>query len=626
MGSARSRAMGLFALAGLLGLLAVAARIGGRPPVPPTHMGRQPDGGFLVSSGQRVSRRLDRVRRPADRPGRPSPRPGLRRAGPARGVPGRREGRPAGDVGPPGLRDRRRVPRAGLVARRLAALRQHRPGFIRVFAYKGGKLSSRAEIPVQPRRARGNPVPGGMAITRDGTRLFVAAANLNAVVEIDLATPRLVREYPVQNLPFEPRLSEDERTLIVSNWGGRLAAGRRPDGQEPGPRHRRRRARDAGLRHGQPDRPRARRDAARRGRHPPDGHRRRRRPSVRRQRDERLDLRDRHRRRHGHADDPDALGRAPACSAACPTPWRSAASTLYVADGGDNALAEIDLLRAGPRLPPRRLFPHRRRARPRRQDGLRAQHQGQRLGEQDVARQAGQRPRLPGDRHRRRPLDRPRPRDRSSSRATTAGTPTPAGPPLKVYNGAIRHVLYIIKENRTYDEVFGDLPQGNGDPKLCSLGETVMPNHRKIAREFTLFDNGYVSGTNSADGHAWSTQSLANDYLEHFYVGYSRTYPCDGDDPMAISNAGALWDAALGEGQDASASGASSATTSSRDRARAEGLVRGLGGPRSRGRTNSSSPPSTDVASLEPLHQPRGLLLAAAPERPVPRRRLHPRV
>ena len=52
-----------------------------------------------------------------------------------------------------------------------------------------------------------------------------------------------------------------------------------------------------------------------------------------------------------------------------------------------------------------------------------------------------------------------------------------------------------------------------------------MPNHRKLAREFTLFDNGYVSGTNSADGHAWSTQCLANDYLEHFYVGYSRDLP-----------------------------------------------------------------------------------------------------
>src|SRR6185312_2603640 len=73
--------------------------------------------------------------------------------------------------------------------------------------------------------------------------------------------------------------------------------------------------------------------------------------------------------------------------------------------------------------------------------------------------------------------------------------------------------------------------------------------HRKIAREFTLFDNGYVSGTNSAEGHAWSTQSMANEYLEHFYVGYSRTYPCEGEDPMAISNTGAIWDAALEKGK-----------------------------------------------------------------------------
>ncbi len=122
---------------------------------------------------------------------------------------------------------------------------------------------------------------------------------------------------------------------------------------------------------------------------------------------------------------------------------------------------------------------------------------------------------------------------------------SPGRPAIPVYNGAIKHVLYIIKENRTYDEVFGDMKEGNGDPKLCSLGETVMPNHRKLAREFTLFDNGYVSGTNSADGHAWSTQCLANDYLEHFYVGYSRTYPDDGDCAMSISNGGALWDAAL---------------------------------------------------------------------------------
>ena len=107
-----------------------------------------------------------------------------------------------------------------------------------------------------------------------------------------------------------------------------------------------------------------------------------------------------------------------------------------------------------------------------------------------------------------------------------------------------------------------------------------MPNHRKLAREFTLFDNGYVSGTNSADGHAWSTQCLANDYLEHFYVGYSRTYPDDGDCAMSISNGGALWDAALKKGKIGPRLGRV-LRRQARDRIdpKPEGLVRGLGGP-----------------------------------------------
>jgi hypothetical protein len=118
-------------------------------------------------------------------------------------------------------------------------------------------------------------------------------------------------------------------------------------------------------------------------------------------------------------------------------------------------------------------------------------------------------------------------------------------PKLAVYNGAIQHVLYIIKENRTYDEIYGDMDIGNGDPKFADIGGKIMPNHQQIARDFTLFDNSYVSGTNSAEGHAWTDESLADDYLEHFYVGYSRTYPFDGADAMAISTAGCLWDAAI---------------------------------------------------------------------------------
>ena len=152
-----------------------------------------------------------------------------------------------------------------------------------------------------------------------------------------------------------------------------------------------------------------------------------------------------------------------------------------------------------------------------------------------------------------------------------------------------------------------------------------MPNHRKIAREFTLFDNGYVSGTNSADGHAWSTQCLANDYLEHFYVGYSRTYPDDGDCAMSISNGGALWDAALKKGQVDPRLGRVLRRQARHLRPQAEGLVRGLGRPDKR-----DAPVQVhrrhERRQPQAANQPRGALLAAAPERPVPRGRLHPRI
>jgi hypothetical protein len=75
-------------------------------------------------------------------------------------------------------------------------------------------------------------------------------------------------------------------------------------------------------------------------------------------------------------------------------------------------------------------------------------------------------------------------------------------------------------------------------------GREVTPNHHALARQFTLFDNAYVSGTNSAEGHQWAVEGLANDYVERFYGGYSRSYPYDGGDPMAYSTGGFIWDAA----------------------------------------------------------------------------------
>ncbi|MCZ7599220.1 MAG: alkaline phosphatase family protein [Gammaproteobacteria bacterium] len=74
-----------------------------------------------------------------------------------------------------------------------------------------------------------------------------------------------------------------------------------------------------------------------------------------------------------------------------------------------------------------------------------------------------------------------------------------------------RHVVYVIRENRTYDQVLGDLPQGNGDPALCTFGAPVTPNQHKLATEFVLLDNTYCCGILSADGHQWSTSAIGTD-------------------------------------------------------------------------------------------------------------------
>src|SRR5579871_641974 len=116
----------------------------------------------------------------------------------------------------------------------------------------------------------------------------------------------------------------------------------------------------------------------------------------------------------------------------------------------------------------------------------------------------------------------------------------------------IQHVLYIVKENRTYDQVLGDLGKGESDPSLCLFRENVSPNHHKLAREFVLFDNFYVNGDVSGDGHNWSTSAIANDYVvklwPNSYAGRRRHYDYEGGEPAALPPAGYLWTNAAARG------------------------------------------------------------------------------
>jgi len=108
-----------------------------------------------------------------------------------------------------------------------------------------------------------------------------------------------------------------------------------------------------------------------------------------------------------------------------------------------------------------------------------------------------------------------------------------------------KHVVYIIKENRTYDQVFGDIEKGEGDPSLVMFGREITPNQHKLAEEFVLLDNFYCSGVLSADGHQWTDEAYVSDYLEKAFGGFPRSYPYPGNDAMAYSPAGFLWDNVL---------------------------------------------------------------------------------
>ena len=116
----------------------------------------------------------------------------------------------------------------------------------------------------------------------------------------------------------------------------------------------------------------------------------------------------------------------------------------------------------------------------------------------------------------------------------------------------IEHVIYIIKENRTYDQVFGKLGKGNGDPALTLFDESAAPNHYKLAREFVLFDNFYVNADVSADGHNWATAAIAPDYTQRLWPSnYGRRlkyYGFEGGEPANIPPAGYLWSNALSAG------------------------------------------------------------------------------
>ncbi|SDJ26507.1 40-residue YVTN family beta-propeller repeat-containing protein [Frankineae bacterium MT45] len=131
-----------------------------------------------------------------------------------------------------------------------------------------------------------------------------------------------------------------------------------------------------------------------------------------------------------------------------------------------------------------------------------------------------------------------------AAKAAPVAIPTQLGQP-----STIKHVFLLVKENRTYDQVLGDIGKGNGDPSLTQFGGSVTPNQHSLANQFGLFDNFYDEGTLSADGHNWLMQADANDYIEKEFGAFYRSYPAQGGDALAYQRDGFIWNAAQAAGK-----------------------------------------------------------------------------
>ncbi|HEX7614491.1 MAG TPA: bifunctional YncE family protein/alkaline phosphatase family protein [Thermoanaerobaculia bacterium] len=141
---------------------------------------------------------------------------------------------------------------------------------------------------------------------------------------------------------------------------------------------------------------------------------------------------------------------------------------------------------------------------------------------------------------------------RPGARGTAPVKASPVVPAARGGVSPIRHVVYVVRENRTYDQVLGDLSQGNGDPALVIFGRDVTPNAHALADEFVLLDNLYCDAEVSADGHNWSMGAYATDFVEKVWPpDYGKKgfdYLFEGNDPNAFPTNGYLWDAAARAG------------------------------------------------------------------------------
>jgi len=452
-------------------------------------------------------------------------------------------------------------------------------GDIKVFRVDSdGQVSGLSSIGLPAANApwRKEEIPAGLALSRDGRRLYAVLNLSNRLAEIDTNTGEMLRSWPVGVAPYDVVLVGGK--AYVSNWGGRL-----PDEDSlTGPAGQGTRVRVDPVRHianeGSVSVIHLNRDVPVRqimvGLHSsaivasPNG----RYVVVANAGSDTLSVIDTRTDEivetiWAKATPADLFGASPNALA-----FHPAGDTLYVANGTQNAIAVFRFRPDESKLVgliPVGWFPGAIEYDAVRRQLIVANIKGvgstrglkeDRADEYNSHQYHGTLSLVPVPRKRelpaltRRVLDNYRyPLLREAGRPARANQPPRPVPERVGEPSVFEHVVYIIKENRTYDQVLGDVAEGNGDPSLCVFGAEITPNQHKMVREFVLLDNTYCAGILSADGHQWSDTAFATDYMEKSFAGFPRSYPDgmeDSDiDALAYAPSGFIWDNAIAGGR-----------------------------------------------------------------------------
>ena len=452
-----------------------------------------------------------------------------------------------------------------------------RSGIVVLEVAENGKVTAAKSIQLPKTRSRdaASPIPVGFAVSADGKTLYAVLNLKNTLAEIDLASGKVKRQITVGNAPYDVVLVG--REAYVSNW-----AGRSPDKESTtGP---------SGVA------PKVRVDAERNiandgsvsvvdletgkevaqivvGLHPsgmvvtPD----RKHVVVANASSDTLSVIDTASRKVVESISTRPAKRLPFGSAPNALALSADGEHLYASNGTNNAIAVVDFTPPHSKLagsiptawyPAGLAFDAKRNAiyvanikgigsRNRSWEGQRKINGNVVFGYNSHDKQGTlSLIKLPDEQQLARQTQTVLDNNRLKEIESTFAPVRPDAPPRPIPQrhgepSVFKHVVYIIKENRTYDQVFGDIEKAEGDPSLCIFGKEITPNHHKLADEFVLLDNFNCSGVCSADGHQWTDEAYVTDYLEKAFGGWPRSYPYPGGDAMAYAPSGFLWDNVL---------------------------------------------------------------------------------